>query len=128
MTKKRYLAVAGMLTGIVCLGAIVPALLPPRPGVTKANFDRIQEGMTILEVEEILGERSYAFRLPENSKQLIAWWWKNPETGAGIEFEGDVVAKKNWTDLTETFAEKLRRWLHLDTPVPLGNMAPIPRP
>ena len=50
MTKKRVALLAVLpLTVAVILGAL--EMLPPRPGVTKANFDRIQEGMTLAEVE-----------------------------------------------------------------------------
>ena len=38
MTKMRCLAVAGILAGIVCMGACLSALLLPQsPGVTRAD-------------------------------------------------------------------------------------------
>jgi outer membrane protein assembly factor BamE (lipoprotein component of BamABCDE complex) len=53
--KKRLLLIASLpLTIALTLGVL--AMLPPPPGVTKANFDRIQEGMTRAEVEEIFGK------------------------------------------------------------------------
>jgi hypothetical protein len=54
MPKKRLLLIASFpFTIALTLGVL--AMLPPSPGVTKANFDRIKEGMTKAEVEEILG-------------------------------------------------------------------------
>ena len=57
MTRKRWIAVAGILVSLVGLGAFVPTLLPPRPGVTKANFERIHDGMSQAEVEAIFGSK-----------------------------------------------------------------------
>jgi hypothetical protein len=56
MTKKRMALLAVLpVTVAVVLGAVV--MLPPRPGITKANFDRIQEGMTLAEVDRTKNER-----------------------------------------------------------------------
>jgi hypothetical protein len=55
VTKKRWMVLVGLLAVGVCVTLTVLALLPPRPGVTQANFDRIEVGMTLEEVETILG-------------------------------------------------------------------------
>jgi hypothetical protein len=55
MLKNRWIMATGMLGGIVCAGFLVLALLPARPAVTQANFDRLKEGMTQGEVEAIFG-------------------------------------------------------------------------
>jgi hypothetical protein len=55
MTKKRCIVLAGMLAACVCLTLAVLALLPERPGVTLANIECIEKGMTLAEVEKILG-------------------------------------------------------------------------
>ena len=55
MTKKRLALLAVLpLTVAVIVGVL--AMLPPRPGVTKADFDRIMEGMDRTEVEAIFGK------------------------------------------------------------------------
>jgi len=56
--KRRYLISAAVLATCVCAAWIVLALLPidNEPGVTKANLDRIQNGMTWEQVKEILGD------------------------------------------------------------------------
>jgi hypothetical protein len=55
MLKNRWIMAAGILGSLVCAGFLVLALLPARPAVTQANFDRIKEGMTQVEVEAIFG-------------------------------------------------------------------------
>ena len=117
MMMKRYLVVAGLLAGIVCLGALVPALLPDRPGVTKANFNRIECGMTRAEVEAILG-RAANMRSEEEPfgvQNGAADIWRNPDgSGAEIEFgDSDTVVNKDWGDSPNTIIEKLRRWFHI---------------
>jgi hypothetical protein len=55
MTKRRWIVLASLFAGAVCLTLAVLALLPPRVSVTKANYDRIEEGMTLKEVVGIFG-------------------------------------------------------------------------
>ena len=57
MKKARWILVAGLLVlaVLVGVGIFVPSLLPPSPGVTRANFDRIEDSMTFTEVEAICG-------------------------------------------------------------------------
>jgi len=40
--KRRYLISAAVLVACVCIALGVLAMLPPRPGLTKANIDRIE--------------------------------------------------------------------------------------
>jgi hypothetical protein len=44
--KRRLLLLASLPLAIVAMTLGVLALLPPSPGVTKTNFDRIMEEMT----------------------------------------------------------------------------------
>jgi hypothetical protein len=48
MTKKRFYLISAAIL-VACIGSTVGvlAMMPPRPGVTKANFDRIEVGMTV---------------------------------------------------------------------------------
>ena len=105
MTKKRLLLIAFLpLTIAVTLGVL--AMLPPSPGVTKANFDRIQEGMTLGEVEAIFGREG----------QMTEWgrYWKADDgSGAFFQFRDHCVVYREWYESTETILDKLRRWLHL---------------
>jgi hypothetical protein len=96
----------------VILGVL--ALLPPHPGVTKANYDRIQKGMTKAEVEEIFGEKGELNFLDEETLTFRMLYWKERDRScAVIEFTGDCVVDKGWGDSDETILEKIRRWLHL---------------
>jgi hypothetical protein len=108
-TKKRLLLIASLpLVIVVVLGVL--AMLPPRPGVTKANFDRIQEGMTMMEVEEIFGREGN-----QASRGRTVFWGADDGSGAAIGFgmSHDCVVGKHWHDSNETFLDKIRRWLHL---------------
>jgi hypothetical protein len=56
MTRKRLLLWAFVAVGAVALGSLtVVVLTRPRPGVTEDNYGRITYGMTLAEVEWLLG-------------------------------------------------------------------------
>ncbi len=109
MTKKRLLLIASLpLVIVVTLGVL--AMLPPRPGVTKANFDRIEKGMTRAEVEQIFdgkGEMARLHAIVEGN------WGADDGSFAIIEFLEGCVVRKSWHDSDETILDKIRRWLHL---------------
>ena len=109
VTKKRLLLLAFLpLVIVVTLGVL--AILPPSPGVTKANFDRIEKGMTKAEVEEIFGGKGELFH--EDDKALM-YWDADDGSLALIRFVDNCVPDKTWYDSDETILGKLRRWLHL---------------
>jgi hypothetical protein len=58
-TTKRLLLIAALLLIVAAVILGVLSLLPPDPGVTKANFDRIEKGMT----QRIMGEYPVLGRL-----------------------------------------------------------------
>jgi len=111
MTKKRWIVLAGILAACVCLTLAVLALLPPRPGVTPANIERIEDGMTRAEVETILGGPgeslgSYLARYPTSpliirggTKYRGATVWHHPHDGTYVTvyFDRDNrVVRKDW--------------------------------
>ena len=110
MTKNRLILLASVpLTFAVTLGVL--AMLPPGPGVTKANFDRIREGMTYDEVEHILGQEGIH---RERREAVLYYWEADNGSQAWIQFQGDFcVVEKRWHDSDETFFDKIRRWLRL---------------
>jgi hypothetical protein len=120
MTKLRWLAVAGIL---VCLGLALPFTLPTPPlvpGVTKANFCRIQEGMTKAEVEMLLGRQgSSSIRFIEGTERGPSppnecKAWIEDKFVIGVSFNQDgIVIDKEWCDLREGAFQQLCRWLHL---------------
>jgi hypothetical protein len=109
MTKKRFLLIALLLVSVaVTLGVL--AMLPPRPGVTKANFDRIQMGMTLAEVQEIFGEKG---RLMDGADKFVLWETEDRSSWVDIDFLDDRLVDLAWHDATETTFNRICRWLGL---------------
>ena len=115
MTKKRLLLIASLpLTIVVTLG--IAAILPPGPGVTKANFGRIEKGMTEAEVEAIFGVPAHSGGVggdDESGIFVFSHWHSDDGADASIVTHGGIVCDKNWTSSPNTFLDKIRRWLHL---------------
>jgi hypothetical protein len=108
-TKKRLLLLASLpLTIAVTIGVL--AMLPPRPVITKGNFDRIQEGMTKAQVEEIFGREGFISNYSGTDHRI---WVADDRSQAVIFFSDDGVTDKDWEDSNETFLDKIRRVLHL---------------
>ena len=126
MTKKHLILIAaGPFVIAVTLGVLT--ILPPRPGVTNANFDRIEKGMTKAKVEQVFGGEG---ELPlsiqrgmtkaeveqvfgrEALKSVLDWKAADGSL-AEIRFKNDCVSEKEWYDSEGTFLDKIRRWLHL---------------
>ena len=117
MTKKRLLLIASVPLVIVMMLGVL-ALLLPSPGVSKANFDRIEKGMTSAQVEQILGGEAKTIEpwfggIRDNPGAKVAVWKADDESKAGIVLMNSCVFDKEWRDSTETFLDKIRRWLHL---------------
>jgi hypothetical protein len=97
MRKTRWLLLGLLLASIVGVVLVVLALLPPRPGVTKENFDRIQNGMTRAEVAEILGDE------PGRRQDHLALW-ESDDAGdlvlIGFD-DADRVHVKNWLGIPD---------------------------
>jgi hypothetical protein len=105
--KRRYLISAAILAACVCIALGVLAMLPPRPGVTIANINRIEQGMSRAELASILGEPTGVlgngtldWQLADGTRLII-----------GIDRDKSGAMALNLS--TETFPQKLRRWLHL---------------
>ena len=121
MTKKRLLLLAILPLAIAVMFGVL-AMLPPSPGVTKANFDRIEDGMTAAEVERIFGRKADAIRLqdfpdddPNEIRELpLHTWRKDDGICTEVGFTGDgVVWYTYWHDPNETIFAKLCRRLRL---------------
>lgn len=112
MKKKCWLAaIASLAAGIAASVAIVE-LQPPEARVTKANFERIENGMTELEVQAILGAPSV--RLASEFGPLVECYWIAPERADGrVIFLNGRAVSTEWIESPETFTDKLRRWLGL---------------
>jgi hypothetical protein len=112
MTKKRLGLIAVLpLTIAVTLGVL--AMLPPGPGVTKANYDRIQTGMSVQDVELLLGGTALPFHgFPHRGSEIFVWQGDDGAL-AFVEIADSSVISKQWHPSTESMTDKLRRWLHL---------------
>jgi hypothetical protein len=119
MTKKRWIVLAGLLAVCIALTLAVFALLAARPGVTPANIERIQDGMTRAEVEQILDGPGVS-RGEIGDATLLAWHNPHDGTHVGVYFDPDNrVIGKNWARkeinrvAPDSFLQELRRLLRL---------------
>jgi hypothetical protein len=91
------------------------------PGITKANLDRIQKGMTKAEVEAILGSKgSVASSVGSpHSMWILAIWDRDDGATATVEFvwigdrEPYALGPTNWTDSMETPWQRLLRFFRI---------------
>ena len=115
--RKRLLLAAGTMAGLVGVALVGVSMLPSGPGVTKANFDLIKDGMTSEEVEAVFGR-------PPNHRQVFPgeqilptrsydWWGRGDDALAEIVFDDDRVIGKIWQPSPESLLDRIRRWLRL---------------
>jgi hypothetical protein len=130
MRKKHLVLVLSLSLTIAGTFGIL-AILPPGPGATKANFDRIKKGMKEAEVKEILGSKPLQYswgpiRLGGPSSGQIgddepllndcvwhSFWTSEDGSMIDVAFINGIAQEMSWSESTETVIEKLRRWLHL---------------
>jgi hypothetical protein len=113
--KKRDLKLAALAAVSVFAAIGVIAMLPPSPGITKANYDRVEMGMTRGDVEAIFGEpdsRLLAIS-PDGSRRIDLWKADNGAMAVIHFLDGRVT---NWEqckriESQEGIGEKIRRWL-----------------
>src|SRR4051812_43890503 len=113
MTKRRWLLVLGAVTLVVCVVLGVLATLPARPGVvSKANFDRIEKGMTSQEVAQLLGGPGRPFDTCHKDI-VIAIWSAHDGTVIWVQFHpsNGTVTGRRFVESQQTALAKLRRWL-----------------
>jgi hypothetical protein len=86
MRRRRLLLGAGLLAVLAFAGVLLaPRLLAPEPGVTAENFQRIRKGMTLEEVEAILGQPGS--------------WGNQPPSRFGAD---DGPVRKVWSNRRDT--------------------------
>lgn len=113
--RKRYLTLAMLFAVFVAAALGILAMLPPRPGVTKANFDRIQNSMTENDIDTIFGAKKASdFSVPGPSSfphmpRILTW---QNDDGARAQFVliGGKACGKTWHPSNEAFYAKVRRW------------------
>jgi len=103
--KRRYLISAAVLAACVCV-AIAFAL--PSSSITKENFDQIEQGMTLAQVERILGGKGDAF-VGEGQR-----FWKHADgTVIIVRLNEGKVLDQRFFPSTESIPDKLHRWMSL---------------
>jgi hypothetical protein len=129
---KRYLALAGLVAGLGCVVMVILAMLPPRPGVTRSNLDRVEVGMKWKDVEAVFGPGSarvvvlssggsvhisgdsdakHGFDLHFGAEGGVAGL-KGDDGTASITFDdGMCVVSKEWIDSPRSVFQKLRQLL-----------------
>ncbi len=117
MTKKRYLAVAVVLAATVFLCVFTFALLPPER-VTKAKFDRIQDGMRCGEVEQLFGSKGQAAAMgPRTEYEERYSWEASNGSRAYVYFVNDRATIHPiytvWEESNETVVDKFWGWFGL---------------
>jgi hypothetical protein len=123
--RKRRLFLLGSPLALALLSISVLLWLDSqRPGVTRANFERLQEGMTKAQVEALLNGppqhitpsgKNYS-RL-QNGTLLIGQTkevWGGEQGAAIVVFdEQGGLLYKDWHDSPESFLDRIRRMIHL---------------
>jgi len=75
--------------------AYLAAYLTDGAKVTLAQYDRVEEGMELAEVEEILGEGTETLLSEEGAGTKAIYGWHNSDGGSiGVTFVGGVVTDK----------------------------------
>jgi hypothetical protein len=110
---KRKLAWVCLLVSPLVIGGTVLFLLPRDP-ITRANCDRIKQGMSVAEVVAILGrEKDEAWGYGQ-----MHFWWKGArgtiqvDVALNIPEAPYVVQSASFTPSPpQTMLEKIRDWL-----------------
>ena len=103
MKWKRNLAVAGMIAAFIYASfvVLVMASWENHHGITKANFDRIQKGMVIVEAEDI-------FDQPHEIHEIRHKAWVGDAGVATVFFDKDMrIIDKHWEP--SSYLTRIRR-------------------
>ena len=111
MTKKKRLLPIASVPLIIAVTLSGLAMLPPTRGIfVRENYDRIQKGMTLAEVEEIFGKKATSWR---NESHAL---WVDDEGYVGILFIDNRVSDHYCQDYgnncNPTFFQNIERWFH----------------
>jgi hypothetical protein len=128
MPGRRFL-----VGGVVLLALVVAVVALPRlnrktnpPPVSHERYERIREGMTVEEVEAVIGvpPGNYETRRHRRITYAFPWSdsiWRGDEGAIAVRFDGSGRVKwHTFIDISEytvdddpNFVEKLREWLGL---------------
>jgi SmpA / OmlA family len=116
VAPKRVLLIGGLVCVCVCFGFVGFMLLPASPGITKTNFDKIQNGMTRTEVNELFGTPSFMADVSDNKGV-----WTGLDGGCSVRFDTNGrVSDKSWRDeprsIRQKFDDFVREWPGMPRP------------
>ena len=125
MRRKRLLLIVGYLTAMLLATYGILRLTAPRPKLTLDNMEAIEDGMTLQEVEKILGapagnysslRDAEAADLPQCYDKPGDKNWVDDQMWLGVRFDeaGNVKARYYYPHRrndNRTFLDNLRRWL-----------------
>ena len=120
MTWMRRIALFSLLAVLAGVGFGLAVVVTPdnRPGVTKANFDNVQIGMSYEQVQGLLGMNSIEYYGSGSfySRSKLEAWKADDGAEAQINFlinfrddKGYKVTRMTWVDSTETLWQRIRR-------------------
>ena len=106
-TKSALIAILGATLFTAGCGGANDTVVPPKPRLTTSNFDAIQNGMSKVQVIQILGR--WTEEVPEPAgppgkpaaaaSSLLHCRWKKDSSQIDITFDGDKVVSKSSTAL-----------------------------
>jgi hypothetical protein len=109
MTRCRYILSAIAVAGLAIAVLVMVEMMPLEPGVTQASFDQIEDGMTLSEVEAILG-RPPDFSGKNITGQAVHMWKSKSGSSATVMIskDGEGVFGKIWPEAEETIVRRIR--------------------
>ena len=116
MNRRRLLLGIGLPALAAVVAYLALWLTAPRQGITRANFEKLSEGMSKKEVETILGAPpgNYSKHGDPSFRKPPVYWWLVDDLAIYAEFSAEN--RLIWKEATgfegqESFLTKLRRWL-----------------
>ena len=108
--RRRVLLILAGLACLALLALSVLVMLPPRQGITKGNFERIEIGMTMEEVKEIFAPAEPFDTTPVNLGEPAVWqcWKGNDRSMALVRYVDGLVVLTEWEGPNDIILDKIR--------------------
>jgi hypothetical protein len=124
MTKKRRFLWFGMVIGLVLAACFVLRPGVPKHNINLASFEKIKKGMTLAEVEAILGVAAGDYATEPTTSHCNGWWgpgdkeWVGDEGVISVWFDPQgKIMDKDFSPVSLrpglNWFERLQMWLGL---------------